>query len=141
MRRAVAALAATVTGGTAAMVPDLALVDGNIAPTLPCPVKTGQGRVGAILPCDHAMPGTIAAVPPVTVAASAVPPPFAKRLARRMLMRSNLPTLAAPTPIVTAPLRALPHGARRFSSPANGATAPSMNKHPAQFRRENGGGR
>ena len=40
MRRAVAALAATVTGGTAAIVPDLALVDGNIAPTLPCPVKT-----------------------------------------------------------------------------------------------------
>jgi len=40
MRRAVAALAATVTGGTATMVPDLALVDGNIAPTLPCPVKT-----------------------------------------------------------------------------------------------------
>ena len=40
MRRAVAALAATVTGGTALMVPDLALVDGNIAPTLPCPVKT-----------------------------------------------------------------------------------------------------
>jgi ribonuclease HII len=40
MRRAVAALAATVTGGTALMVPDLALVDGNIAPSLPCPVKT-----------------------------------------------------------------------------------------------------
>ena len=40
MRRAVAALAAMVTGGTATMVPDLALVDGNIAPTLPCPVKT-----------------------------------------------------------------------------------------------------
>ena len=32
MRRAVAALG---------IMPDIALVDGNVAPTLPCPVKTG----------------------------------------------------------------------------------------------------
>jgi ribonuclease HII len=40
MRRAVAVLAGAATGGTAVIVPDLALVDGNVAPNLPCPVKT-----------------------------------------------------------------------------------------------------
>jgi ribonuclease HII len=40
MRRAVAALSTTAPEGVAAAVPDLALVDGNIAPSLPCPVKT-----------------------------------------------------------------------------------------------------
>jgi ribonuclease HII len=40
MRRAVMALTAAAPGGAAATRPDLALVDGNVAPTLPCPVKT-----------------------------------------------------------------------------------------------------
>jgi ribonuclease HII len=40
MRRAVTALASAVPGAAATKVPDLALVDGNVAPSLPCPVKT-----------------------------------------------------------------------------------------------------
>jgi ribonuclease HII len=40
MRRAVTALSAGAPGGLPAAVPDLALVDGNIAPSLPCPVQT-----------------------------------------------------------------------------------------------------
>src|SRR5205085_4284471 len=40
MRRAVTALSPVAPGGPAAAVPDLALVDGNVAPSLPCPVKT-----------------------------------------------------------------------------------------------------
>jgi ribonuclease HII len=40
MRRAVTVLISAAPGGSAAPGPDLALVDGNVAPSLPCPVKT-----------------------------------------------------------------------------------------------------
>ena len=67
-------------------------------------VRTAHGSGGGTLPSTSAISGLIPS--------AATARPIAARLARRMLMRSISPTLAAPTPMLTAPPLAHFHSAR-----------------------------